>query len=136
ICVAGNIRWRPVASLCLAEAAQGRAAAASVSGFRWAIARGCGSPDVGGDEVRGIRETIRTRGGRTGRAPGHTAELAAITALSSAVCSAPAQAQDFGAYLRAFTMLERHEVAALALTLGPIVFPVVTALMLVRTRPP
>src|SRR5581483_5684960 len=38
------------------------------------------------------------------------------------------------AYLTAFLSLDRHEIAALALTLGILCFAVVTAIMLVRTR--
>jgi len=37
-------------------------------------------------------------------------------------------------YIGAFASLERHELAALALTLGAVLFAVVTAIMLVRTR--
>lgn len=37
-------------------------------------------------------------------------------------------------YLSAFASLERHEIAALGLTLGVVLFAVVTAIMLVRTR--
>ena len=38
------------------------------------------------------------------------------------------------AYLGAFWQLDRHEIAALALTLGILCFAVVTAVLLVRTR--
>ena len=38
------------------------------------------------------------------------------------------------AYLSAFALLDRHEIAALALTLGILCFAVVTAIMLVRAR--
>ena len=38
------------------------------------------------------------------------------------------------AYLNAFAQLDSHEIAALALTLGVLLFAVVTAIMLVRTR--
>jgi signal transduction histidine kinase len=40
----------------------------------------------------------------------------------------------FEVYLSAFAMLDRHEIAALALTLGILCFAVVTAVLLVRTR--
>ena len=40
----------------------------------------------------------------------------------------------FEAYLAAFLVLDRHELAALALTLGILCFAVVTAILLVRTR--
>ena len=39
-----------------------------------------------------------------------------------------------GAYVSAISQLDRHEIAALALTLGILCFAVVTAIMLVRTR--
>jgi len=42
--------------------------------------------------------------------------------------------QVIGDYFDAFAALERHELAALALTLGVILFAVVTAIALVRTR--
>jgi len=38
------------------------------------------------------------------------------------------------AYALAFAQLDRHEIAALALTLGVLCFAVVTAILLVRTR--
>src|SRR5262249_6779148 len=38
------------------------------------------------------------------------------------------------AYIAAFALLDQHEVAALALTLGILCFAVVTAILLVRTR--
>src|SRR6266581_1178454 len=38
------------------------------------------------------------------------------------------------AYVSAFLLLDRHEVAALALTLGILCFAVITAILLVRTR--
>ena len=38
------------------------------------------------------------------------------------------------AYLSAFALLDRHEIAALALTLGILCFAVVTAILLVRAR--
>ena len=43
-------------------------------------------------------------------------------------------ASKVGAYASAFLLLDRHEIAALALTLGVLCFAVVTAIMLVRTR--
>ena len=54
------------------------------------------------------------------------------------VLTAPAQSQDTGSVLAAYGAaladLSRHEIAALALTLGVLCFAVVTAIMLVRTR--
>ncbi len=43
-------------------------------------------------------------------------------------------ASKVGAYASAFFLLDRHELAALALTLGVLCFAVITAIMLVRTR--
>jgi len=60
-----------------------------------------------------------------------------VAPLTGAV---PARAADsievpfVDAYVFAVTQLDRHEVAALALTLGILCFAVVTAIMLVRTR--
>ena len=89
----------------------------------------------------GIRDKIRTKGWRPRCATSSTTQRYVPTAVSPAVIWAvPAHAQDLdtsgaiSAYLHAFAMLERHEVAALALTLGTIVFAVITAIMLVRTR--
>jgi signal transduction histidine kinase len=69
--------------------------------------------------------------------------FAAIAAAASTLWSQTAAAQDAGApveptlitaYVSAFWQLDRHEVAALALTLGILCFAVVTAILLVRTR--
>src|SRR5262249_48302472 len=48
--------------------------------------------------------------------------------------SAPVAASTFEAYVSAFGLLDRQEIAALALTLGILCFAVVTAILLVRTR--
>jgi signal transduction histidine kinase len=47
---------------------------------------------------------------------------------------APVEMSTFDAYVSAFGLLDRHEIAALALTLGILCFAVVTAILLVRTR--
>src|SRR5262245_42730478 len=47
---------------------------------------------------------------------------------------APPELSTVEAYLSAFTLLDRHEIAGLALTLGILCFAVVTAILLVRTR--
>src|SRR5262249_14232354 len=69
--------------------------------------------------------------------------LAALATALPALCCGTAAAQDAGgsaeptlitAYVSAFWQLDRHEVAALALTLGILCFAVVTAILLVRTR--
>jgi signal transduction histidine kinase len=94
-------------------------------------------------------DTIRITGGSF-RA--HPERSGFGTAIAAAVCSmmAPAQAcaqeavqeavkgaldvSAIGLYVLAVSRLDRHEVAALALTLGILCFAVVTAVMLVRTR--
>src|SRR5262245_36419016 len=65
-----------------------------------------------------------------------------ITLASHCLAQEPARPDDIdstsatmvGAYLNAFAQLDGHEFAALALTLGVLLFAVVTAIMLVRTR--
>ena len=47
---------------------------------------------------------------------------------------AEASSQPLADYLDAFAALDRHELAALTLTLGVILFAVVTAIVLLRTR--
>jgi signal transduction histidine kinase len=102
-------------------------------------------------------DTIRITGGNVwahrGRSGYRTAIAAALGwATASIVAALPARAQGFnpladrvsnqapvdvttiGAYISALAQLDRHEVAALALTLGILCFAVVTAIMLVRTR--
>jgi signal transduction histidine kinase len=53
-----------------------------------------------------------------------------VCAQDNALTSGPALA----AYLSALLLLDRHEIAALALTLGIVAFAVTTAILLVRTR--
>jgi signal transduction histidine kinase len=59
-------------------------------------------------------------------------------ALPTVTAVAPAAAQGGGGtlqtYIEAFADMQRHEIAALALTLGILLFAVVTAVSLVRTR--
>jgi signal transduction histidine kinase len=52
----------------------------------------------------------------------------------AAVDVSPIDAATIGAYVSAISQLDRHEIAALALTLGILCFAVVTSIMLVRTR--
>ena len=54
-----------------------------------------------------------------------------MPAASNAQAAAPANVD---LYLNAFASLDQHEIAALALTLGVVLFAVVTSIMLVRTR--
>ena len=85
-------------------------------------------------------DTIRTLSGGPGGGPrlrGFANALAA--AMAAAAAPAPALAAEPGrslvaTFLTAFAALERHEIAALALTLGVVCFAVVTAIALVRTR--
>src|SRR5580704_5187398 len=64
--------------------------------------------------------------------------MAALTARAQLAdrvsIPAPVDVTPIGAYVSAISQLDRHEVAALALTLGILCFAVVTAIMLVRTR--
>jgi signal transduction histidine kinase len=65
---------------------------------------------------------------------------ATVAVLTAAGCPTPALAAEpvrrslFETIATAFAALERHEIAALALTLGVVCFAVVTAIALVRTR--
>ena len=87
-----------------------------------------------------IRITVESLGARPQRG-GFRAAGAAIGATLAPL--EPAFAQEGGAafegstlkaYISAFLLLDRHEIAALALTLGILCFAVVTAILLVRTR--
>jgi signal transduction histidine kinase len=60
-----------------------------------------------------------------------------IASCAAAHAAVPAQAAapaNVDLYLNAFTSLDRHEIAALGLTLGVVLFAVVTSIMLVRAR--
>ncbi|HML12987.1 MAG TPA: hypothetical protein VK456_06745, partial [Xanthobacteraceae bacterium] len=65
---------------------------------------------------------------------------AATIAILATLSGGPALAAEraplslFATVIAAFAALERHEIAALALTLGVVCFAVVTAIALVRTR--
>jgi signal transduction histidine kinase len=74
----------------------------------------------------GVRERLRSR--TVGVA------AAATGATPTAVRAATPDGTVLPTYLDALAALDRYEVAALALTLGVILFAVVTAIMLVRTR--
>jgi signal transduction histidine kinase len=61
--------------------------------------------------------------------------LATLSVVPSAAAYAQATApSNVDLYITAFASLDRHEIAALALTLGVVLFAVVTSIMLVRTR--
>jgi len=83
-------------------------------------------------------DTIRTLSGGPGGGP-RLRGFATAAAMAAAAAPAPALAAEPGrslvaTFLTAFAALERHEIAALALTLGVVCFAVVTAIALVRTR--
>jgi signal transduction histidine kinase len=83
---------------------------------------------------------IRMRSGGPRARPrlgGFAAATIAILATASggaALAAEPVPRSLFAAVIAAFAALERHEIAALALTLGVVFFAVVTAIALVRTR--
>ena len=103
--------------------------------------------------ARGMPDTIRITGGSFWAHPqrgGFRTAAIAVTAITivtaitatigprlanaaEAVPDGPSASLAY-AYLGAFWQLDRHEIAALALTLGILCFAVVTAIMLVRTR--
>ncbi|MEA2951522.1 MAG: hypothetical protein QOJ96_1042 [Alphaproteobacteria bacterium] len=83
-------------------------------------------------------DVIRATSGSLRAQPLRGGFLAAIPIIVG--WAAPARADEFAAssaldlYIAAFASLDRHEIAALALTLGVLLFAVVTAVILVRTR--
>ncbi len=84
-------------------------------------------------------ETIRRTGGRSCSHPGRRGFRSAAIALVTAAGIVPAHAEggglpDFGHYIHALAALNRSEIIAMVLTLGVLLFGVVTAVMLVRTR--
>jgi signal transduction histidine kinase len=90
-------------------------------------------------------DAIRITGGSLTAHPRRGAFRIAAAVVTAVVCIAawPARADDtapalpgstLDAYITAFLQLDRHELAALALTLGILCFAVVTAILLVRTR--
>src|SRR5262249_16297180 len=88
-----------------------------------------------------VRSTTRVPARAQGRARAHCAPPArSLTALlpCGRACAATASARYefpiFDSYISALPLLERHEIAALALTLGVVCFAVVTAILFVRTR--
>jgi signal transduction histidine kinase len=90
-------------------------------------------------------DAIRITGGSLTAHPRRGAFRIAAAVVTAVVCIAasPVCADDtapvlpgstLDAYIAAFLQLDRHELAALALTLGILCFAVVTAILLVRTR--
>src|SRR6202008_1391066 len=84
----------------------------------------------------GMPDTIRKRCGKTHPWHGRFAQSCAALATLVPYC-ASAQSRPLhpvSDYLDAFVSLEQHEIAALTLSLGVIVFGVATAIALLRTR--
>jgi signal transduction histidine kinase len=86
-----------------------------------------------------IRTTVESLGAHPQRSGFRAAAAVILTALlsleSASAQAAPAfEGRTVDAYISALLLLDRHEVAALALTLGILCFAVVTAILLVRTR--
>ncbi|MGH8261892.1 MAG: hypothetical protein ACRET4_00310, partial [Steroidobacteraceae bacterium] len=88
-----------------------------------------------------LRVTVGSVGARPERSGLRVAVGLAILVAWSPFAPASGQelapalaASKVGAYASAFLLLDRHELAALALTLGVLCFAVITAIMLVRTR--
>ena len=80
-------------------------------------------------------DTIRKRCGTTHPWRGRFAQRAAACAIAlPASASAQSRLHPVSDYLNAFVSLERHEIAALTLSLGVIMFAVATAIALLRTR--
>src|SRR3954463_1858976 len=84
----------------------------------------------------GMPDTIRKRGGKTQPWHGRFAQscVAFATLLPSPATAQGRLLHPFTDYFDAFGSLERHEFAALTLSLGVILFAVATAIALLRTR--
>src|ERR1700730_6435853 len=90
-------------------------------------------------------DTIRITGGSVWAHPWRSGYWTAIATglcwmMAPIMAAVPVRAEEapdiptIGAYVAAVSQLDRHEIAALALTLGILCFAVVTSIMLVRTR--
>jgi signal transduction histidine kinase len=94
-----------------------------------------GMPDTFRTTVESARAHPQGRGFRI-----FPALFIAVLSPSGALCAEAAgdptrlEGSAIAAYIYAFLLLDRHELAALALTLGVLCFAVVTAILLVRTR--
>ena len=85
----------------------------------------------------GMPETVRRTGERSGSHPRRSGFRFAASMLAIAASLSPARADgarvpDFGDAVHALTTLNRGEILAMALTLGVLLFGVVTAIMLVK----
>src|SRR5437588_3662801 len=95
---------------------------------------------------RGMPDTIRSTVESSEARPQQKAHSSLCTAHAGWMCipallpsgawagEAPSDPYVLDAYLTALALLDRHEVAALALTLGILCFAVLTAILLLRTR--
>ena len=88
-------------------------------------------PQRGGFRAAILRCSLRCSAGLLSARGGLLAERSPPMPALRAADGAPGTLE---AYLAAFLALDRHELAALALTLGILCFAVVTAILLVRTR--
>ena len=84
-------------------------------------------------------ETVRATGGRLRAHPLQRGFLACVSAAILAGATAPARADTtplsfLNDYVQALSALDRNEMAALALTLGVLLFAVLAAILLVRAR--
>jgi signal transduction histidine kinase len=94
------------------------------------------------DTIRITVESLGAHPQRSGFRAAATVILATLLPLEAASAQERGQAlaglafegSTVDAYVSAFLLLDRHEVAALALTLGILCFAVITAILLVRTR--
>jgi len=87
----------------------------------------------------GMPETVRATDGRHQAHPRRGGFRFVVAAAASVAGTLPARADiavlhRFDPYIDAFNALDRHEFAALVLTLGMVLFAVVSAIMLVRAR--
>ena len=93
---------------------------------------------LGGGGAPALRGPDLGRGPRAGpRLGGFAAAIIAILATvpgGAALAVEPVPRSLFVAVIASFAALERHEIAALALTLGVVLFAVLAAIALVRTR--
>jgi len=86
-----------------------------------------------------MRDTVRETDGGYCAHPRRRGFLAAVAAAIFVIGTFPARAdvsalQHFDAFIDAFAGLDRHEIAALVLTFGVLLFAVMAAIILVRTR--
>src|SRR5438093_1576991 len=79
-------------------------------------------------------ETIRATSGKLHPRPLRDGFAASVAAVVLGTASARADGPSLDAYVDALATLDRHDLAALALTLGLLLFAVTTAVLLVRTR--